>query len=97
MLFLPWTRHPSPTHLVCYVKPHCCLCEQAEKALGRLERRGLAQVDYVSIVGVPELEVAYGTRIPVVFAGDEVLAEGKVSEIWLARRLAERASQAQAR
>ena len=73
--------------LTCYTRPGCCLCDQAHLALDRLARRGLVAVTYVSIEGNPLLEEAYGARIPVVMLGDRVLAEGKVSEVWLARAL----------
>jgi hypothetical protein len=88
----PWFRasvaaRPA-THLICYTKAGCCLCDQAEKALGRLAARGLAAVEYVPIEGDPALMATYGTRIPVVTTDDgAVLAEGKVSEVWLARAL----------
>jgi hypothetical protein len=76
-----------PARLTCYTKAGCCLCDQAHKALDRLAKRGLATVEYVPIEGDPALTARYGTRIPVVTLGDEVLAEGKVSEVWLARAL----------
>jgi hypothetical protein len=85
----PWQRRPTspPAQLVCYTRVGCCLCDRAVRPLERLVARGLATVEFVPIAGVPELEAAYGTRIPVVVCGDEVLAEGKVSELRLARRL----------
>ncbi|MCC6626838.1 MAG: glutaredoxin family protein [Chloroflexi bacterium] len=89
MTVWPWQRRPStpPARLVCYTRTGCCLCDRAVRPLARLTARGLATVEYVPIDGVPALEKAYGTRIPVVVLGGEVLAEGKVSELRLARRL----------
>lgn len=83
-------RRPTPVALICFTRSGCCLCDQAHKALDRLVARGLATVTYVDIEADAEARAAYQTRIPVVCAGDEVLAEGKVSEVWLARRLADR-------
>ncbi len=80
-------RRPEPVTLTCYTKAGCCLCERAEATLRRMERRGRVRVQFVPIEGDPELLARYGQRIPVVFLGDEVLAEGKVSEIWLGRAL----------
>jgi hypothetical protein len=80
----------GPARLTCYTKAGCCLCDQARKALDRLAARGLATVEYVPIEGDPALTAAYGARIPVVTLGEAVLAEGKVSEVWLARALAAR-------
>jgi hypothetical protein len=77
-----------PARLTCFTKAGCCLCDQARKALDRLARRGLATVDYVPIDGDSDLVARYGARIPVVMLGERVLAEGKVSEVWLARALA---------
>jgi hypothetical protein len=82
--------------LICYTRDGCCLCDQARRALDRLAARGLASVRYVAIDGDERLRDAYGTRIPVVCLGDEVLAEGKVSEVWLARALAARSARRQA-
>lgn len=84
----------APARLVCYTRAGCCLCDQARTALDRLVARGLATVEYVPIEGDAALEAAYGARIPVVLRGDEVLAEGKVSEVWLARRLEGRPARA---
>lgn len=80
----------APVRLTCYTKAGCCLCDQAHKALDRLAARGLATVEYVPIEGDVALTAAYGARVPVVTLGDAVLAEGKVSEVWLARALAAR-------
>ena len=80
-------RRSAPVTLTCYTKADCCLCERAEATLRRMERHGRVRVQFVPIEGDPELMARYGQRIPVVCLGDEVLAEGKVSEIWLGRAL----------
>jgi hypothetical protein len=77
-----------PARLTCYTKAGCCLCDQAHKALDRLAARGLATAEYIPIEGDADLMARFGTRIPVVMLDDRVLAEGKVSEVWLARALA---------
>lgn len=88
---ISWLRRPAPPiSLVCYTRADCCLCDQAHRALDRLTRRGLVAVEYRPIDSDPALIEQYGSRIPVVMRGDEVLAEGKVSEIWLARALGRR-------
>lgn len=83
-------RTRTVARLTCYTRAGCCLCDRARKALDRLAADGVVTVTYVPIAGDPALEARYGQRVPVVCRGDEVLAEGKVSAIWLARRLAAR-------
>jgi hypothetical protein len=78
---------PTVADLTCYTRAGCCLCDQARTALTRLAARGLATVTYVDIDIDAALVARYGTRVPVVCRGDEVLAEGKVSEVRLARAL----------
>lgn len=81
-----WRRR-EPVTLTCYTRSGCCLCERAEATLRRMERRGGVRVEWVSIEGDAALTALYGERIPVVCLGAEVLAEGKVSELWLMRAL----------
>jgi hypothetical protein len=80
----------APTILTCYGKPDCSLCDKAKVPVGRLVAAsgGRIVAEWVDILDDPRLEARWGERIPVVCAGETVLAEGKVSELRLRRALA---------
>ncbi|MDP9374166.1 MAG: glutaredoxin family protein [Chloroflexota bacterium] len=79
----------APTKLTCYGKPDCSLCDKAKEPLTRALRHygGRVTAEWVSILDDPTLVARWGERIPVICAGETVLAEGRVSELRLRRAL----------
>lgn len=80
----------APLVLTCYRKDGCTLCDKAKEPVARALRGygGRVVAEWVDIAGSPALRARWGERIPVICAGDTVLAEGKVSELRLRRALA---------
>ncbi len=80
---------PAPLELTCYGKAECSLCDKAKVPVERLVRssRGEIVARWVDILSDEALVARWGERIPVVCVGSTVLAEGKVSELWLRRAL----------
>lgn len=80
----------TPLTLTCYRKADCSLCDKAKRPVARAIRGWDRPVtaEWVDIAGDPALLARWGERIPVVCAGEIVLAEGKVSELRLRRALA---------
>jgi len=88
-------RRPVPPALIVtlYSRMGCHLCDRAKKPVTRFV--GATPGAILQVVDVdtdPDLCARYGLRVPVVtatMAGREmVLAEGKVSEVWLRRAFA---------
>ncbi|HEX5501012.1 MAG TPA: glutaredoxin family protein [Thermomicrobiales bacterium] len=77
----------APLALTCYGKPDCPLCDKAKTPVARAVRGLPVTVAWVDILSDPALTARWGERIPVVCAGETVLAEGKVSELRLRRAL----------
>jgi len=79
----------APRVLTCYGKPDCSLCDKAKVPVGRLvaSSGGRLVAGWVNILDEPQLEARWGERIPVICAGETILAEGKVSELRLRRAL----------
>jgi hypothetical protein len=77
----------APLELTCYGKADCSLCDKAKVPVGRLVRAsgGRLVARWVDIGADDALMARWGERIPVVCAGERVLAEGKISEVWLRR------------
>lgn len=76
-----------------YTRVGCHLCDLAAKPVARLVAATPGTISRtVDVDTDPDLQARYGTRVPVVTVtvrGQEtVLAEGKVSEVWLRRALA---------
>ena len=80
---------PASLELICYGKADCSLCDKAKVPIERLVRssRGEIVARWVDILSDDALVARWGERIPVVCVGSTVLAEGKVSELWLRRAL----------
>jgi hypothetical protein len=80
---------PAPLELICYGKADCPLCDKAKVPIERLVRAsgGRIVAHWVDIESDDALKARWGERIPVVCAGERVLAEGKVSELWLRRAI----------
>ena len=89
-------RRPEPSRIVTlYMRAGCHLCDDAQKPLARaVAATPGATLRTVDIAGDACLEVAYGTRIPVVTVMDgeaeQVIAEGKISDIRVRRALGAR-------
>ena len=81
---------PPELVLTCYGKAGCSLCDKAKEPLARTVRAhgGRVGAEWVDVAGDPALLARWGERIPVILAGETVLAEGKVSELRLRRALA---------
>jgi len=88
-------RRPAPPALTVtlYSRVGCHLCDLAEKPVTRfVGAMPGATLQVVDIDTDPDLSVRFSLRVPVVTAtitGQEmVLAEGKISEVWLRRAFA---------
>ena len=79
----------APLELTCYGKAECSLCDKAKVPVERLVRssHGRIVARWVDILADEALVARWGERIPVVCAGTTILAEGKVSELWLRRAI----------
>lgn len=80
------TGTSSTRSLAWYTKPDCGLCERAWPHVRRAARLLRLTIHQVDVAGNAELMARYGLRLPVLAAGDEVLAEGAISrrEAWSA-------------
>lgn len=78
-----------PLTLTCYGKTECSLCDKAKVPVARLVAAsgGTIVAEWVDILTDPALQARWGERIPVICAGDTILAEGKVSELRLRRAI----------
>jgi hypothetical protein len=79
----------GPVTLTCYGKPECSLCDKAKTPVERAVNAygGQVTATWVNILDNEALVARWGWRIPVICAGETVLAEGKVSELRLRRAL----------
>ena len=79
----------APLALTCYGKDECSLCDKAKVPVARLVATsgGTIVAEWVGILTDPALRARWGERIPVICAGEAVLAEGKVSELRLRRAI----------
>ncbi len=74
--------------LILFGRADCCLCDSGEWIVARVARRIPLTVEKVDIDSDPDLVAKYGERIPVIATrAGEVLAEGRISERELKRRL----------
>lgn len=76
--------------LTCFGKAECSLCDKAKEPLARALRPygGRVRAEWVDIAADPATLARWGERIPVILAGETILAEGKISELRLRRALA---------
>jgi hypothetical protein len=82
-------NRPASLELTCYGKAECSLCDKAKVPIGRLVRSSGGQIvaRWIDICSDDALLARWGERIPVVCVGERVLAEGKISELWLRRAI----------
>lgn len=73
--------------LTCYGKEDCPLCDKAKGPVARAVARRPVRVEWVDITSDSALLARWGERIPVVCAGETVLAEGWIAEGRLRRAL----------
>lgn len=91
-LFARRDAHAAPPlELLCYGKADCSLCDKAKVPVARIVRssNGRIVARWIDITTDAALLARWGERIPVIYADDAVLAEGKVSELWLRRAIAQ--------
>jgi hypothetical protein len=67
------------TGLVLYHRPGCHLCEQMLAAL-YVTYGDEIEISLVNVDSDPALKTRYGTRIPVLAAGDQVICEARLDE-----------------
>ncbi len=81
----------TPLTLTCYGHATCSLCDKAKVPIARLvaDSGGQLRAEWIDIQTDPQLQAQWGERIPVICVGDQVVAEGKVSELRLRRALAD--------
>ncbi|GAB4361454.1 MAG: glutaredoxin family protein [Gammaproteobacteria bacterium] len=72
--------------LVLYGHSYCHLCEEMHKALLPWQQRLGFQLEIVDITGQPELEEAYGERVPVLMCGDEEICHYFLDESAMERK-----------
>ncbi len=79
----------EPLVLTCYAKAECSLCDKAKVPVARLVATsgGTIVAEWVDILTDPQIQARWGERIPVICAGETILAEGKVSELRLRRAI----------
>lgn len=81
-------RAAGPTELTYYTKPGCSLCVTGFAIAARVARACGATLTVLDIESDPELLARWGARVPVVAAGEAVLAEGRFDRRDLRRALA---------
>jgi len=64
---------PLPVSLTLYVRSGCHLCEEMQLALDELKSGWEYELEVIDILGKPDLEARYGTRIPVLCAAEQEL------------------------
>ena len=69
------TRVMAPAKLTLYTRIGCHLCEDMEQALPELATEFNFTIETVVIDNNNELEQAYGTKVPVLTIGDEIICE----------------------
>ena len=70
-----------------YSRPGCHLCEEAKQVIERVRLRYNITVHIINIDEHPQLELAYGNEIPVVFINSDKAFKYRVDETELERKL----------
>lgn len=63
-----------------YTRRGCGLCEEAEEMLAEM----LSEIDLIDVDKDPAAARLYGLRVPVLTRGDDVLIEGRFTEVAVA-------------
>ncbi len=77
-----------PVKLTLYSRTGCHLCEDMEQALPELAAELGFTVETVVIDNNNELEQAYGTKVPVLTIGSEIVCEYFIDKIALSKAIA---------
>ena len=79
LALLPARRAEEPLLLTRYGKAECSLCDKAKVPVARIVQfsGGRIAAEWVDIERDPALQARWGERIPVICAGETVLAEGR--------------------
>ncbi len=64
--------------LTLYTRQDCTLCLAAEEALAQLASALHFRVDARDVDADPALTARFDDRVPVIAAGDDILAEGRI-------------------
>lgn len=67
--------------LTLYTRPRCGLCDLLHEDLLAMCRGMAVEIVPVDVDGDPDLKARYGTRIPVLMGGDELLCEGRLDPL----------------
>lgn len=70
-----------------YTRPGCCLCDEARAVLLRVRRDMPFDLREIDVESSPELEAAYGERIPFIVVNGRPAFKFHVTEEALRRRL----------
>lgn len=73
--------------LTLYTRSGCHLCEDMEQALSELKTEPGFSMHIISIDNNADLEQSYGTRVPVLMIGSEVICEYFLDEVALKRTI----------
>jgi len=76
-----------PTELILYSRPDCRLCDDLKVVVQRVRRRQAFELTEVDISGDPALERRYGRDIPVLLIDGVEVAQHRIDETTLTRRL----------
>ncbi len=82
------TRVMTAVKLMLYTRTGCHLCEDMEQALPELAAELGFTVETVVIDNNNELEQAYGTKVPVLTIGSEIVCEYFIDKIALSNVVA---------
>jgi len=77
-----------PVKLTLYSRTGCHLCEDMEQALPELAIELDFNTDIVLIDNNHELEQAWGTKVPVLTHGDDIICEVFLDKITLSKAIA---------
>lgn len=82
-------REREPITVILWSKSGCCLCERAHKILSRLAKDYPLQIEERDITTDPIAFERYCYTIPVVEIAGGQKFQGKITEFWLRRALAD--------
>ncbi len=70
-----------------YSRPGCHLCDEMKDIVQRIAQEGGCRLDEIDISTDPQLEMRFGTEIPVLFVNGRKAFKYRVTESELRRRL----------
>jgi len=75
------------TTLTLLTRTGCHLCEEMKRVIETVQRTHPLTLREVDIMAQPELERRFGTEIPVLLRGDDVIARHRITPSQLAEQL----------